>query len=188
MTIGSPKARLPLVAAPSARLVFRMILPADAALLLTLMNDPDYHRYIGDRGLKTAEDARRYIRDHIAPHHTRHGYGLWLASTHDGKPVGIAGLLKRDRLDAPDIGYALLADARGKGYGKEAAAAMLAHGFSALAAQDLYAITNPENAVSNGLLASLGFSVIDGAFQMTPDAKPGYLHQLKRPAPLAPAF
>ena len=187
MTSSSPRTRPPLVAAPSARLVYRMILPADAALLLALMNDPDYHRYIGDRGLKTIEDARHYIREHIAPHHTRHGYGLWLAATQTGTPVGIAGLLKRDRLDEPDIGYALLAGARGKGYGREAAAAMLAHGFLALSARNLYAITNPENAVSNGLLASLGFSVIDGAFQMTPEAKPSYLHRLERPATLAPA-
>lgn len=181
MTPQPARPRGRIVPASSDRLSFRMILPADADFMLGLMNDPDYHRFIGDRGLKTVEDARRYIRENITPHHTRHGFGLWLASTAEGKPVGIAGLLKRDLLDAPDIGYALLAEARGAGYGREAAEVMLKHAFGVLAVECLYAITNPDNAPSNGLLARLGFSVIDRTFRMTPDADPSCLHKLKRP-------
>ncbi|NBN80167.1 GNAT family N-acetyltransferase [Microvirga tunisiensis] len=181
---GSRPSALPRLVPPrSAQLAFRMILPADAAFLLTLMTDPAYCRYIGDRGLKTVEDARRYIREHIATHHTRHGFGLWMASTHAGRPVGIAGLLQREQLDAPDIGYALLAEARGRGLGREAASAMVAHGFDALGAPHLHAVTHPDNLASNRLLAGLGFRLVEASFRMTPEAAPSLLHQLKRPAP-----
>lgn len=140
------------------RLTLRELTPADAPFILVLLNDPDFIRFIADRGVRSVEDAVRYIDNGPRAMYARHGIGLMLVERReDGLPVGICGLLRRDGLDAPDLGFAFLPEHRGRGYGAEAAAATLAWGRNEMGLGRVLAITSLDNDASGRLLEKLGF-------------------------------
>ncbi|HEY1435325.1 MAG TPA: GNAT family N-acetyltransferase, partial [Thermoanaerobaculia bacterium] len=108
------------------RLVLRRLTAEDAPFILEILNDADWLRFIGDRGVRTLDDARHYIATGPVESYARHGFGLFLTALKaGGTPIGLCGLLKRDVLDDVDVGYAFLPQYRGNGYAQEAAAAML---------------------------------------------------------------
>lgn len=148
-----------LIKTPRLQLV--TITVADAAFLLTLMNQKSYYKYIGDRGVRTLEDAKNYILSKITPSYRQHGYGLYLAQLPSGKRIGICGLVKRDYLDTPDLGFALLEEYHGKSLGFEAAHAVIDYSQKSLKLNKLMAITSPDNHISQKLLTKLGFKLID---------------------------
>lgn len=146
----------PTVSTP--RLTLRELTPADAPFIRVLLNDPDFIRFVADRGVRTEDDAVRYIELGPRAMYARHGMGLMLvALREEDVPVGICGLLRRDGLDAPDLGFAFLPEYRGKGYAAEAAAATLAWGRDALGLGRVLAITSLDNDASGRLLEKLGF-------------------------------
>ena len=139
------------------RLNLRELSEADAGVVLEILNDPGFIRFVGDRGVRTVGDAARYLDERFAESYRRNGFGLWLVETKDEKvPVGISGLVKRDSLPGVDIGYAFLPPFRSKGYAFEAGSAVLRHARDALGLERLYAIVNPDNAVSIRVLEKLG--------------------------------
>lgn len=140
------------------RLTLRWLEPTDAAFMFELMNDPGWLQYIGDRGIRSLEDARRHIVEGPRAMCERLGFGLFLVALREGDtPIGACGLLKRDWLEEVDIGYAFLPAFRGHGYAREAAAAMVRHGRTALGLQRIAAIVSDGNASSLRLLDGLGF-------------------------------
>ena len=146
----------------TARLRLRQFAAGDAAFVLELLNEPSWLRFIGDRGVRTLDDARAYIANGPRAMFARHGFSLLVVERlADGAALGMCGLIKRDTLDAPDIGYAFLPRAWGQGYAHEAAAAMLAHGHSTLGLPRILAITDPDNATSIKLLEKLGMQFIE---------------------------
>ena len=139
----------------TARLTVRRIGVEDADFVLAILNDPRFLANIGDRGVRTIEDARGYVRDRIEGSYATHGFGmLRVARRGDDRPVGLVGLVKRDGLDLPDLGFAYLADETGRGYGTEAARGLLA---AMPDARPLLAITAVDNHASAALLGKLGF-------------------------------
>jgi RimJ/RimL family protein N-acetyltransferase len=141
------------------RLTLREFTEADAGFALALLNEPAFHRYIGDKGIRTVADAGLYLREGPFASYAKHGHGLWhvsIAAT--GEPVGMCGLIRRDYLDAPDIGFAYLAAHCGKGYGYEAGSATLAYGRTHLGMRRILGITQPDNVASIKLLTKLGLS------------------------------
>ena len=72
-------------------------------------------------------------------------------------PIGMCGLVKRDFLSAPDLGFALLPDYLGRGYASEAAHAVVLHAKQKLGIARLYAIVKRDNRRSVRLLGRLGF-------------------------------
>jgi [ribosomal protein S5]-alanine N-acetyltransferase len=146
-----------MIVCETARLRLRHLLDTDAAFILELLNEPDFIRNIGDREVRTLEDARRYIQHGPIASYGQHGFGLWLVELNDtGAPIGICGLLKRDYLDDVDIGFALRETFRGKGYAFEAASAAMRHGQQVLGISRIVAITSPDNQASMGVLRRLG--------------------------------
>lgn len=140
------------------RLVLREVTEADAPFLLHLLNDPGFLRYIGDRGVRTLDDARAYAETGPRASYQTFGFGLWRVERRpDGVPVGMCGLLQREFLDAPDLGYAFLAAHTGRGYAREAARAALRHAREAFGLGTVYAYVDPDNARSARLLTDLGF-------------------------------
>ncbi len=122
------------------------------------MNDPAWLRYIGDKGIRTVEDARKYITTGAREMYARYGFGLWLVELNTSAiPIGICGLIKRDALEDIDLGFAFLPDYRRQGYAHEAAAATIAYGREKFALARLVAIMSPENEPSGHLLEKLGF-------------------------------
>lgn len=140
------------------RLVLRRMSTEDADFMLGLLNEPSWLRFIGDRGVRTREDARAYILKGPVDMYDRLGFGLYIAELkEEGVPIGICGLVKRDFLEDVDLGFALLPGFWGQGYAYEAASAVMEHGKGALGLKRIVAITNPENHNSIRLLEKLGF-------------------------------
>ena len=139
------------------RLVLRWLKPEDAPFILELLNDPGWLRFIGDKGVRSLDDARDYISSGPADMYARLGHGLYLATLKDGgAPIGMCGLIKRDTLDDVDIGFAFLPQYRGHGYAYEAAAATLAYGRNTLVLKRIVAIAAPDNLASARLLEQIG--------------------------------
>ena len=145
------------VVCETERLVLRRLTAADAGFILELLNDPDFIRYIGDKGARTLDDARRYIEAGPAASYARNGFGLYCVTLkQDGTPIGICGLVKRDGLDDVDVGFAFLPQYRAQGYARESAQAALRHGYEELGLPRIVAITSPDNRDSMKLLRRLG--------------------------------
>jgi [ribosomal protein S5]-alanine N-acetyltransferase len=135
------------------RLTLTDVTEADAAFVLELLNDPGWIANIGDRGVRTLDDARAYIRDRFAK-------SLWLVVRDGlGEPVGMCGLVDRDGLDHHDIGYAFLARHSGNGYATEAARVVLEHA-RALGHPTILAITAPDNTPSQRVLEKIGLKFV----------------------------
>ena len=130
----------------------------DADFVLRLVNEPSFLRYIGDRGVRTIEDARRYIADGPVAGYARYGYGLLrVARKSDGTTVGMCGVLKRDTLPDPDIGFSFLPEFWSQGYALESAGAVMKHAREVLRLGRILAITTNDNESSIRLLGKLGF-------------------------------
>ncbi len=139
------------------RLVIRPFSEDDAAFIVELLNDADWLRFIGDKQVHTPDDARRYLRDGPLKMVAEHGHGLACVERRsDGKAIGMCGLIKRAMLDDIDLGYALLPAARGLGYAREAAAAVLSFGMGSLGLRRVVAITDVDNQASARVLEAVG--------------------------------
>ena len=139
------------------RLVLRWLTAADAAFILELLNDPGWLRFIGDRGVRTIEDARSYLLKGPIAMVERLGFGLYLTERKtDSVPMGICGLIKRDGLEDIDIGFAFLPAYTGKGYAAEAAIATMAFGKSTFGLKRIVGITSRDNVSSIKLLEKIG--------------------------------
>ncbi len=139
------------------RLVLREFTHGDDAFLLRLLNEPSWLRFIGDRGVRTLEDARRYVDDGPWASQARNGFALWcVVPKVAGEPVGMCGLVRRDTLPGPDVGFAFLPEAWGKGYAVESAGAVLDHARDVLGMVRVLAITNPDNEASIRVLERIG--------------------------------
>ena len=139
------------------RLSLREISTADDEFILALMNEPAYIQYIGDRGIRTVENARTYILDKLTASYAKFGYGLYLVELKE-RPVsvGICGFVKRDSLEHADIGFALLREYWARGFAFEAASAVLDFGLGALDLKTVLGVTLPDNQSSIRLLEKLG--------------------------------
>ena len=129
----------------------------DAPFLLGLLNEPSFLRFIGDRGVRTEDDARAYVRNGPLASYRQHGFGLYTVTLKaTAAPIGICGLLRRETLPAPDVGFAFLPAYWSQGYAYESARAVLDHGRDALGVTRVLAVTTVDNAASIRLLEKLG--------------------------------
>jgi ribosomal-protein-alanine N-acetyltransferase len=139
------------------RLIVNKLDTADAPFILELVNSPGWLEFIGDRGIRNIADAERYIGDGPMASYEKNGFGLYLVALKQGGiSIGICGILKRDTLEYPDIGFALLPSYTGKGYALEAAMAVLQYAHTKLQLKKIQAITKEKNHRSIQLLSRLG--------------------------------
>ena len=143
--------------AKTDRLMLRHITPLDADFYSHLVNEPAWIANIGDRQVKSLRDAQQQITGKLMASYAQHGFGLYLVALNDtGEAVGICGLVKRDSLQHPDIGFAFLQAHWGQGYAFEAARAVLNHAFGKLDLSRVLGITTATNMRSARLLIKLG--------------------------------
>ena len=143
------------------KLKLRELTMDDTSFIIELVNSTGWLKYIGDRNIKTTEQAKSYLENGPLKSYQESGFGLWLVETKDTKnPIGMCGLLRRDYLNHPDIGFAFLPEFIGKGFGFEAAAATLSLAKDQLKILTLYAITMPTNYASIKLLEKIGMKFI----------------------------
>jgi ribosomal-protein-alanine N-acetyltransferase len=161
---------------------FEPSLEADQRFIIELVNDPDWVANIGQRNVSTCEQAEAFLREGPRGMCERLGFGLYLVERlADGLPVGMCGLIKRDTLPDVDIGYAFLPSARGQGYAREAARAVLAWGREQFSLARIVAIVTPTNRPSLALLEQLGFAD-EGEVRLPPDGEPLRLLAWSAPA------
>lgn len=139
------------------RLALRELDFGDGEFILELLNEAGFLRHIGDKGVRSVADARDYILKGPMDSYARNGFGLYAACLSDGTPIGICGLVRREGLDHPDVGFAFLERYWSKGYAVESAAAVLTHAEKVLNLEQIVAITSPDNAKSIAVLEKIGF-------------------------------
>ena len=102
------------------------------SFILELVNDPAWIQFIGNKGVRTLEDATNYIVNGPIDMYNKLGFGLYLVERkEDLTPLGMCGLIK-DSLEDVDIGFAFLEEFRSKGYGYESASAVIEYGVQKL--------------------------------------------------------
>ena len=137
----------------------RWLEPGDEGLLLAVWNDPAFIRNVGDRGIRTIEQAAEALAAGPLKLYENYGYGPFRVALADSdEPIGICGLFRRDNLEDPDIGFGLLPDHCGKGFAYEAAAAVSEHAQNNLGLKRMIAIVSPGNEPSIGLIRKLGLN------------------------------
>lgn len=147
----------PVTVLETERLLLSHLSVNDTEFILELLNDPAFLEFVGDKGVRTLDDAREYILTGPVDSYKRHGFGLYMVRLKvGGAPIGICGLVKRESLEDADIGFGLLPAFRGKGYAIEAAAAVLEHARAALGFSRILAVTSPDNHGSIRILKKLG--------------------------------
>jgi RimJ/RimL family protein N-acetyltransferase len=153
------------------RLRLRHLSPeTDGEFILKLVNEPPFLKYIGDKGVRTLDDAHAYIRNGPVKSYEQHGFGLYKVEVKETEEaVGICGLVKRDTLPDADIGFAFLAEHWQKGYAYESAAAVMRYAREELRRDRILAITTPDNEASAKLLGKIGLK-FDRLIRLTDDS------------------
>ena len=143
------------------RLSLREMESRDAPFIVELLTDPEFLANIGDRGVHDLDGAHAYI-DRWRGNYVRDGFGMWLLELRETQElVGMCGIVRRDTLPSPDIGYALLPQFRSKGYAVEACSAVRDHAIRTLGMPELLAIVSPGNAASEKVLERIGLRFKD---------------------------
>lgn len=146
----------------TSRLLLKPVCRADAVLMQSVLNDPDFIRYVGDRSIHTIEQAEKYIEQGSVKSFRDLGYGSFTVFRKiDELAIGTCSLIKRDIFDDADIGFAFLPQARGQGYALEAATATIEYVRKTLMLPRLLAITSTQNSASITLLEKLNFELQD---------------------------
>ncbi len=141
----------------TVRLNLRRVTLDDVELMLAIWNDPAFIRNVGDRGIRTADEGADAMEKGVFHLYETYGYGPYRVALKDcDTAIGLCGLFRRDGLDEPDIGYAVLPEYCGKGYAYEASCAVIEHARSDLGLTRLIAIISPDNEASIGLVRKLG--------------------------------
>lgn len=157
--------------AHTRRLKLRGMLPSDAAFILRLVNEPSWLRNIGDRNVHSLADAECFIRDKVQASYQSHGFGMYVVESRaSGESLGTCGIVSRDSLPGPDLGFALLPEFWGQGLALEAASAVVAYARDTLKLPPLLAITTQSNTRSSRLLEKLGFEY-QRLVRLTPEAE-----------------
>lgn len=141
------------------RLILRHFCIDDAEFIIRLLNEPSFIKRIGDKGVRSGEDAKQYLLSGPIDSYDRFGQGLNMVELKkSGEPVGMCDLVKREYLDDADIAYALLEQHWSQGYAAESAEAVMRHARETLNLQRILAIVSPDNHSSIRLLEKIGLT------------------------------
>lgn len=161
------------------RLEIRPFTADDAPFILELLNDKDFIKHIQDRGVRTLEHAGDYLSNGPLGSYAKTGFGLCCVIERGSQAsVGMCGILQRETLPVPDLGYAFLPKARKKGYAYEASSEVIRFARSNLGLERILAVTSETNVASQGLLRKLGFRFL-GLAQFEPDSEPVPCYELR---------
>ena len=140
------------------RTILREVVENDAEFILDLLNQPSFIKFIGDRNLRNAEQARDYIESRFTESYKKFGFGMWAVELKEtSESIGICGFVRRDSLPDADIGFAFLPQYEKKGYAFESAFAALQYGRTVLNLSRVLAIVSQINESSVKLLEKLDF-------------------------------
>ncbi len=162
------------------RLLLRPMTEEDAAFQLELLNSPLWLENIGDRNVRTLEEAKIYIREKVTPQLERLGFSNFtVIRKEDGIKMGTCGLYDREGLEGVDIGFAFLPQYFGKGYAHESASKILEAGKTIFGLTEINAITTRANLASQKLIEKLGLQYIR-IISLPNDPEPLLFYQWKK--------
>ena len=139
------------------RLVLRHLTTEDTAFILELLNEPSFIQNIGDRKVRTEEDAQKYLLNGPIESYDKNGFGLFMVELKNTNiPIGMCGLIKRDILPDVDIGFAFLPKYWAQGYASESAFSVLKYAKETVGLKRILGIVNPKNVASIRVLEKLG--------------------------------
>ena len=143
--------------AQTPRLRLRELTIDDADFVLKLVNEPSFLTNIGDKGVRSLDDAREFILNGPWTGQQKPGYGQFLVELKEsGDPIGVCGLLFRESLDVTDVGFAFLPDHWKRGFAYEAASAVMIYGRKELKIGKIVGLTSDDNPASIRVLEKLG--------------------------------
>jgi len=145
------------VIAETSRLKIRQLTVDDAAFVLRLTNEPSTIENIGDKGLRTIDDAEQFILEGPWTEQHDQGYGQFAIELKtDNELIGVCGILYRTKLELTDVGFALLPAFWRQGFAFEAASAVMDYGHDVLGVYNITGLTSDSNMASISLLEKLG--------------------------------
>jgi RimJ/RimL family protein N-acetyltransferase len=143
------------------RIKVRWLTMDDTKFIIELLNSPGWIKFIGDRNVKTEDQAKKYLESGPLKSYADNVFGLSLVELKNEKrPIGMCGIIKRDHLESPDIGFAFLPEFIGKGLAFEVAKATMTYAKQTLKLPEILAITLPDNKLSIKLLEKIGMRFI----------------------------
>jgi RimJ/RimL family protein N-acetyltransferase/uncharacterized protein YndB with AHSA1/START domain len=141
------------------RLLLRYFEAGDAGVVLRILNEPSFIENVGDKGVRTTEDAAAYLASGPIASYEAHGYGLYLVVLKNtNEPIGMCGLLNRPQFADVDVGYSFLPEFWRRGFAAESVSAVIEHARRALGIGRIIALVAPHNVSSARLLEKLGFT------------------------------
>ncbi|MFD1935120.1 GNAT family N-acetyltransferase [Nonomuraea mangrovi] len=146
------------IPAPTKRLSFQEMTPADLDDMAALLGDPEVMRYYP--APMSREQAARWIEWNQRLYR-EHGHGLWLLTLRDtGEFAGNCGLTPQNVEGTVhvEVGYLLRTHLQNKGYATEAAHACRDHARDVLGLDQLIAIINPDNRPSQRVAEKIGLA------------------------------
>ncbi len=149
----------------------RKFTTADGDFVVELVNTPGWLEFIGNKGVRTREEAQLYLITGPMTSYEKFGFGLYMVELKaDKTPIGMCGLIKRESLEDVDIGFALLPQYHRKGFAYEAALSTLNYAQNSLGIKRIVSITNSNNVRSISLIQKLGM-VFEKKIKLPPEKK-----------------
>ncbi len=144
----------------TTRLTIRQLRLRDVDGLIDLHSDAEVMRYIGS-GVRTPAEADSEAYRLVAAKSGKVFGPRAVRRRLDAAFLGWVGFLPLEGGETPEIAYRLARAHWGQGYGREATARLLAHGFEDLGLPRVVAVTAPENARSQAVLSAIGMNFVD---------------------------
>jgi [ribosomal protein S5]-alanine N-acetyltransferase len=177
------------------RTLIREMQEEDLPGLFEMDSDPEVHRYIAQRPLKTMDEVKAMLQ-FVQQQYTDNGVGRWaVIEKATGDCIGWTGFklmkeIANGRINHYDFGYRFKRAAWGKGFATETGRASLQYGVEKMGLKPVYAMTDVNNAASRHVLEKLGFLFVeifeyDGPAQWrTPNNKMATWYEFPEDEPL----
>ena len=149
------------------RLILRELRQADLEGMFELDSNPEVHKYLGNKPVKTIEESQTII-DSVITQYKERGIGRFAAiEKASGNFIGWSGIRLNTEYNMNgftkyyDVGYRLIPKYWGKGYATESGKASVDFAFNVLKLPELYATTEIGNQASHHALLKIGLHYVE---------------------------
>ncbi len=140
------------------RLLLRMVKKSDAKCLFELCRRPETSQFSLWSPHKSIEDTREFINYQIQRYRKRQCTFFVVEHKESGKVIGTCSYVSIDEnYKVAEIGYSILSDLWGEGFGTEVADALMGFAFDRMGVQRVFARVLPQNVASAAVLQKIGF-------------------------------
>ncbi len=146
------------------RLDFSVWTKEDITLAKQLWGDEKVTRYISATGRFSEEDILNRLDTEISNYEKYRIQYFPIFEKNTGEFIGCCGLRPYKDEGTLEIGFHLKSEFHNRGYGYEAASAMIKYAFEEIKVKKLFAGHNPKNVISRKLLLKLGFTYTHDEF------------------------